>query len=172
MIYWERRKKLHPIRYWFKEKLLMMKRLLLIDLLSFFSSIGQILQAEGLMNSNDDFLDYEFVDDRGTGSEIKFQPCTEDEILKVVKIAKSNSAGSDGPIHKTFKSAICYLLPCLVYIINFSLLTGEFPDALKRAKIIPCAKGILENYRSISILPLFSKLCIKRFMITLKRRGQ
>ena len=46
------------------------------------------------MNSKDDFLDYEFVDDRGTGSEIEFQPCTGDEILKVEKTTKFNSVGT------------------------------------------------------------------------------
>ena len=114
------------------------------------------------MNSNYDFLDYEFVDDRGTGSDFEFQPCTEDEILKVVKTIKSNSAGTDGISFKTFKSVMCYLLLCLVHIVNLSLQTGQFTDALKRAKVIPLQKGgsklDIENYRPISILLLFSKL--------------
>ena len=104
----------------------------------------------------------EFLDDRGIGNEIKFQPCTGDEILKVVKTIKSNSAGIDGINLKTFKSVMCYLMPCLVHIINLSLQTGIFPDALKRAKVIPLHKGgsklEIENYRPISILPLFLKI--------------
>ena len=43
-----------------------------------------------------------------------------------------------------------------------SLPNGIFTDALKRAKVIPLHKGgsmlEIENYRPISILPLFSKI--------------
>ena len=127
------------------------------------------------MNFNNDLMKDEFVDDRGTGNEIEFQPCTGDEILKVVKTIKSNSACTDGINLKTFKSVMFYLMSCLVHIINLSLQTGILPDALKRAKVIPLHKGgsklEIENYTPISILPLFSKifekLCIKGFMITL-----
>ncbi|XP_065583325.1 uncharacterized protein LOC136042303 [Artemia franciscana] len=141
----------------------------------FFSSVGQNVQAQGLVNFNNDLMKDEFVDDRGIGNEIEFQLCTGDEILKVVKTIKSNSAGIEGINPKTFKSVMCYLMPCLVHIINLSLQTGIFPDALKRAKVIPLHKGgsklEIENYRPISILPFFrkylKKLCIKGFMITL-----
>ncbi|XP_065582838.1 uncharacterized protein LOC136041956 [Artemia franciscana] len=128
----------------------------------FFSSVGQNVQAQGLVNFNNDLMKDEFVDDRGIGNEIEFQPCTGDEILKVVKTIKSNSAGTDGINPKTFKSVMCYLIPCIVQIINLLLQTGIFPDALKRAKAIPFHKGgsklEIENYRPISILPLFSKI--------------
>ncbi|XP_065580631.1 uncharacterized protein LOC136040317 [Artemia franciscana] len=107
----------------------------------FFSSVGQNVQAQGLVNFNNDLMKDEFVDDRGIGNEIEFQHCTGDETLKVVKTIKSNSAGTDGINLKTFKSVMCYLMPCLVHIINLSLQTGIFPDALKRAKVIPLHKG-------------------------------
>ena len=109
----------------------------------FFSSVGQNVQAQGLVNLNNDLMKDELVDDRGTGNEIEFQPCTGDEILKVVKTIKSNSAGIDGINPKTFKSVMCYSMPCLVHIINFSLRTGIFPDALKRAKVTPFTKVAL-----------------------------
>ena len=95
------------------------------------------------MNFTNDLMKDDFVDDRGIGNEIEFQPCTGDEILKVVKTIKSNSAGTDDINLKTFKSVMCYLMPCLVHIINFSLQIGIFPDALKRAKVIPFAKVAL-----------------------------
>ena len=114
------------------------------------------------MNSNGDFMDYEFVDDRGTGSENEFRPCTGDEILKVVNTTKYNSAGTDGINLRTLKSVMYYLLPCLVHIIHLSLQTSVFSDAFKREKVIPIHKGgsklDIENYRTISIEPLFSKL--------------
>ena len=131
------------------------------------------------MNSDDDFLDYDSVDDRGTGGEIEFEPCTENEILKVGKRIKSNSAEIEGINLRTFKSVMCYLLPCLVHIINLSLRTSEFPDGLKRANGTPPFKGgskqDVEHYRPISILILFSKLfeklCIKGSMIILRKGG-
>jgi hypothetical protein len=77
------------------------------------------------------------VDDRGTGSEIEFQPCTEDEILKVVKTIKCNSPGTEAINFKTFKSVMCYLPSCLVHTTNLSLQIGEFPNSHKRVKVIP-----------------------------------
>ena len=47
-------------------------------------------------------------------------------------------------------------------IINKSLSQGVFPDSLKRAKIVPVYKNKdklgIANYRSISILPVISKV--------------
>ena len=55
-----------------------------------------------------------------------------------------------------------YLQPCLIYLINLSLKSGEFPSRLKKATVIPSHKGGLKrgssNWRPISLLPLFSKL--------------
>ena len=102
------------------------------------------------MNFNNGLMKDEFVDDRGIGYEIELQPCTEDKILKVLKTIKLNSAGTDGINLKTFQSVMCYLMPCVIHIINLSLQTGIFPDALKRAKVIPLHKGgsklEIENY--------------------------
>ena len=50
----------------------------------------------------------------------------------------------------------------LTHIINLSLKTGDFPDQLKIAKVIPLFKSgdrnCIDNYRPISILPAFSKV--------------
>ncbi|XP_065581714.1 uncharacterized protein LOC136041088 [Artemia franciscana] len=119
----------------------------------FYSSVGQNVQAQELVNFNNDLMKDEFVNDGGIGNEIEFQPCTGDEILTVVKTIKLNSAGTDGINLKTFKSLMCYFMPCLEHIINPALQTGIFPDALKRAKVIPLHKGgsklEIENYRPI-----------------------
>ena len=51
---------------------------------------------------------------------------------------------------------------CLSIIFNRCLREGHFPDALKKAKIVPLHKGdsvlSVANYRPISLLPIFSKI--------------
>ena len=53
----------------------------------------------------------------------------------------------------------------LTYIINCSILEDYFPDELKLSKVLPIFKSDdenkIENYRPISILPLFSKVFVK-----------
>ena len=53
----------------------------------------------------------------------------------------------------------------LAYIINMSLLTGEYPDLLKLVKVIPIHKGgstqDVNNYRPISLLSIFDKIIEK-----------
>ena len=59
------------------------------------------------------------------------------------------------------------LIEPLTYITNLSLIQGIFPDELKKAKIIPLYKSndpmLFNNYRPISLLPLFSKV-LERIM--------
>ena len=47
-------------------------------------------------------------------------------------------------------------------IINLSFATGIFPDLCKIAKVVPLFKKdnelLCENYRPISLLPIFSKI--------------
>ena len=53
------------------------------------------------------------------------------------------------------------------YIFNLSFEKGFYPDRMKIAKVIPVFKGgdsaDLSNYRSISVLPCFSKI-LERLM--------
>ena len=57
-----------------------------------------------------------------------------------------------------------FLIP-LTHVLNQSIAQGIFPIELKTAKIIPLFKGgdtmLLNNYRPVSILPIFSKVLEK-----------
>ena len=63
---------------------------------------------------------------------------------------------------KFIKNNISLYVPLLVKLINSAIDTGEFPDLLKKAYVIPVYKtgspDDAANYRPISILPVFSKL--------------
>ena len=61
--------------------------------------------------------------------------------------------------------------PPITVIVNQSLKTGIFPDALKIAKILPVFKKgdthLIQNYRPISLLPSISKIFEKTVLIQL-----
>ena len=63
------------------------------------------------------------------------------------------------------KSSLPDLREPLLYMFNRSLSEGVFPECLKRAKVFPLhkrgSKMNIDNYRSISILPVVSKLLEK-----------
>ena len=51
----------------------------------------------------------------------------------------------------------------ITLFINQSLSTGIFPNKLKIAKVTPTfkkdSKKLIQNYRSISVLPVISRIC-------------
>lgn len=59
------------------------------------------------------------------------------------------------------KLSLPFILSPLTHVINFSLLSGCFPEAWKRAKVVPLAKKShvqsLNDLRPISLLPIMSK---------------
>ena len=87
---------------------------------------------------------------------------TEDEISKIILSLKLCSPGWDGIQAKIVKSTFHLYLQPLVHLLNLSLSQGVFPDELKIAKVIPIFKNgdnmLVNNYRPISILPVFSKI--------------
>ena len=86
-----------------------------------------------------------------------------DDILKLIRALDPNkSHGFDGISVRMIK--ICYIsiVKPLLIIFNTCLRDGVFPFSWKKANIIPIhKKGVkndINNYRSISILPICSKL--------------
>ena len=57
------------------------------------------------------------------------------------------------------------LMSCLSYLVNLSFTTGEFLNLCKIARVIPLFEKVdpvdCSNYRSISLLSIFSKICQK-----------
>ena len=86
--------------------------------------------------------------------------CTPEEISKIISEFKNDKA-SDIPI-KLIKQTSHLISPVLSVIINNSMEDGIFPDSLKIGRISPIYKKddpeLLENYRPVSTLPIFSKI--------------
>ena len=134
----------------------------------FFSNIGSTLSASiKLDDSTIAFTDYL---DNPTEHRFSFSEITENETLTIIYNLKSkNSSGNDDISNRLLKSIKCEISKPLTIIINQSLETGIFPDALKVAKVKPLFKKgdncCLNNYRPISLLPTISKI-FERVMYT------
>ena len=73
-----------------------------------------------------------------------------------------SSSGYDHVSSILLKKLSPIIINCLTLMVNQSLITGIFPESLKKAKVVPIYKkndkSKFENYRPISILPTISKL--------------
>ena len=80
----------------------------------------------------------------------------------ILILLKNSSAGYDElPAHILKQNILLYIKP-LTPLVNTSIIKGIFPDELKMAKVIPIFKSgnkdLIENYRPISILSVFTKV--------------
>ena len=103
---------------------------------------------------------------RGNQASIFMAPTDHYEITKIITSLKSkNSSGHDNINSKFLKLIKQDIISPLVILFSKSLETGVVPDLMKLAEIIPIYKSkdktLLNNYRPISLLPIFSKLMEK-----------
>ena len=134
----------------------------------FFSSIGSTLSDS--IEIDDSTLDFTDYLNNPTQHHFNFNTITESETLSIInKLKSKNSSGKDEISNKLLKSIKNEIAKPLTIIINQSLKTGVFPDALKIAKVKPLYKKgdnfCLNNYRPISLLPTISKI-FERVMFT------
>ena len=91
-----------------------------------------------------------------------FVPTNEQEVTNVILQLKGTSSGYDNINCSILK----YILPAIVkplsHLINVSLQTGQVPQEVKIAKVVPLFKNgdemDISNYRPVSVLPIFSKV--------------
>ena len=89
--------------------------------------------------------------------------CTPQEIFDIIHaLDLKKSLGPNSIPMYVLKVANSFFSNKLSDIINLSFLTGTFPDLCKLAKVIPLFKNdnplLCENYRPISLLPVYSKI--------------
>ena len=92
-------------------------------------------------------------------------PISSEEILFLIGKLKNNSPGYDEIPAKVVKAVATLICEPLAFIFNNCISTGTVPIELKMAKVIPVFKGgnnlDVNNYRPISVLPVFSKILEK-----------
>ena len=88
-----------------------------------------------------------------------------EEILGVIKSLENKSTGPSSIPLRLLSIIPNLIIVPLAYIINMSVLKGDYPDLLKIVKVIPIHKGgstqDTNNYRPISLLSIFDKLIEK-----------
>jgi hypothetical protein len=130
----------------------------------FFTSIGPDLANKlPLMHANASIAD---TMPSPNVHSLFVEPCTEAEIICITNnLATTKGIGLDGYSIKVIKSVIGSIAVPLNDIFNKSFATGLFPDKLKYAKVTPVFKNddkfCVNNYRPISVLPIFSKILEK-----------
>ena len=97
----------------------------------------------------------------------KFDPCTENELNRIIMNASNASCELDPIPTSLLKKCLPTLLPYLTHIVNLSLESGHFPDTLKKAIVRPLLKkpsldrNNLKNFRPVSNIAFLSKIIEK-----------
>ena len=91
---------------------------------------------------------------------------SEEKILEIIQNLNSNKAGGwDGISERRIKICDESLIVPLRLIFENCLHQGIFSEPWKRANVVPIhkmsEKNLKENYRPISLLPIFSKILEK-----------
>lgn len=110
---------------------------------------------------------------------IFLHPTTPEEIANMIAALKTRKAsGYDGINTRILKSCSSSISPVISDIINSCFLSGQYPEGLKIARVIPVYKSgnrnELDNYRPISVLPVlndvFERAITNRLCNFLNRR--
>ena len=88
-----------------------------------------------------------------------FRDVNQTELKNIIISLKNSSPGKDNIHPRVLKYTYeSYLIPS-VHICNLSISQGILPNKMEKAKVIPLFKSgnkmLLNNYRPVSVLPLF-----------------
>ena len=90
-------------------------------------------------------------------------PTDEEEVVDICSSFKTGTSSGFDDIKPHIVKTICnHIKKPLSHIINLSISSGIVPDELKVARVVPIHKSddatLCNNYRPISVLPVFSKM--------------
>uniref|UniRef100_A0A3B3HCK7 Reverse transcriptase domain-containing protein n=1 Tax=Oryzias latipes TaxID=8090 RepID=A0A3B3HCK7_ORYLA len=96
-----------------------------------------------------------------------FSPVSLPELVRLVGTMKSSSCSLDTLPTSLLKDVFQSIGPCVLSIMNSSLLSGQVPEHFKEAVVLPLLKkpgldpSLLSSFRPISNLPFMSKILEK-----------
>ena len=129
-----------------------------------FSTVGKLID-DSLPNHINQHNHRNYTAPLRTSNSFFLAPITPSIVGLIIERMKSKSANIDTYSIKVLKYLVDIVSPILCNIINLSFETGYFPTFFKSARIIPLFKSgdksNVQNYRGISILPIFSKIIEK-----------
>jgi hypothetical protein len=137
------------------------------ELNNYFLSIAETLNKNNNMPKNFNECTWKnYFKDFNVANSIFLTPVDKNELVSVIKSLKNGtSPGIDGINSILIKEIHEYIIDVLLYIINLSFTTGDFPEKMKEAVVIPIykkgSKSLCSNYRPISLISSFSKIVEK-----------
>ena len=129
----------------------------------YFTSLASNLN-ENIMHNNslsvEPLVSFTQYMSHSLDSSINFEETNPDEVFDIIKNLENGKA-SDIPIAVLKRPA--HLISCILAMLyNNCIHTGVFPSSFKIGKVVPIYKKdnkeCIENYRPISILPIFGKI--------------
>ena len=125
----------------------------------YFCNVGRRL-SEKITDRNNDFID--FLPPRIQNSFYLSPVCQQDVLNEIKKLHPRKAAGPDNIGNKILQLCPELFSYNLAIIYNHYIDIGEYPQALKIAKVIPIFKKgercLSSNYRPISLLSVFDKI--------------
>lgn len=127
----------------------------------FYINIGPSLAKSINQQTTKSVKDY--LKTNSSGNSLYLYPTSVTEISNIINDLKPKlSSGYDDINPRLLKQTFISILDPITHIANSSMTTGIFPSNMKIAKVIPVYKkgkqNQFNNYRPISLLPVFSKI--------------
>ena len=131
---------------------------------NFFASVAKKLNVKTcsstLINNSSHNKDFRSYLSERVQKSIFLSPTSPDELIEIVK-GLENDKASDISIF-VLKKCFNHIAGYLSGFLNNFMETGEFPEILKVGKITPIFKKgdpqLLDNYRPVSVIPIFGKI--------------
>ena len=134
----------------------------------YFVNVGNFDDMGGEEMGTDELVpsDLNTEGTEGLAEKMKLEPFREVDVYKVVK--EINTSKSSGLSHFSsfiIKEVFGFFIPEITFLMNLSISSGSFPDAWKKALVVPIPKSgnltMVKNYRPISLIPLPGKILEK-----------
>ena len=129
----------------------------------FFATIGNKVASKLRTVARDAWKKYDCNPRVDTGNLLDLHSVDSKAVCKILHSLRVNkAAGLDKIPARLVRDAETELAPSIAYLINKSAKDGSVPALWKVARVTPLYKAedklLVENYRSISVLPVLSKV--------------